>query len=134
MDNKSLTQIINNISILKHKYLGAYAANQVPFFVQNSFAIINTDPSYLEGSHWILLAKNNGKMYYADSLGQDLLMYRHIKAPPGVIPLITTKIQQMEFVCGLYCILFAWSIFSGYLPISSSLTDLDMLQFIHKYT
>lgn len=133
MDNEALTQIINKIPELKHKYLGTYPANFVPQLLRNSFAIINTDPSAMEGSHWILLADKNGVIYYGDSMGQLLSVYKHIKIPyKNVKYLVNEQLQKEESLCGFYCIYFAWCLFRGY-PVSSSFTDLELVKFIFMY-
>jgi hypothetical protein len=61
MDNKSLADIIENIPILKYKFLGSFPANFFPVPHNETFIIINTDNSDSEGSHWIMIANRKGK-------------------------------------------------------------------------
>ena len=64
MDNKSLAEIIKKIPILKFKYVGSFPADDIPQLMNNTFAIVNTDPSYKEGTHWIMLANINDTIFY----------------------------------------------------------------------
>ena len=130
MDNKALAQIISNVSELKYKFVGSFAADQVPPLYRNSFVIINTDPSFMEGTHWIMLANKEGTIYYGDALGQPLSSYKYVKTMK-VKQLVYSTIQTLP-LCGFYCIYFAWTVFKG-LQIDTFFNDFDLIQFIHKY-
>ena len=132
MDNKSLSILIQKIPTLKHKYLGSFPSDQIPPLRRNTFIIVNTDPSYTEGAHWIMLANENGKIYFGDALGQPLNKYRHIQLPTkNVTRMVYSQIQNLP-LCGMYCIYFAWCVFRG-LPVENFFNDFDLMQFIHKY-
>ena len=53
MDNFALQQIINRI---KFRYLGSFPSDYVPNLDIGTFAIINTQPSNMQGEHWIMIA------------------------------------------------------------------------------
>ena len=55
MNNISLPYIINCIPLLKYRYLGSFPSNYVPTPDNDTFATINTQPSYMKGEHWIII-------------------------------------------------------------------------------
>ena len=69
MDNFALQQIINRILLLKFRYLGSFPSDYIPTLDNDTFAIINTQPSNMQGEHWIMIAKVRHEFYFADSLG-----------------------------------------------------------------
>ena len=70
MDNVSIQQIINRITILNFRYRGSFPSDYVPALDNDTFANINTQPSNMQGEHWILIANSCQKLYFADSLGR----------------------------------------------------------------
>ena len=70
MDNVSLQQIINRIALLKCRYRGSFPTDYVPTLDNDTFAIINMQPSKMQGDHWIMIAKSCQILYFADSLGR----------------------------------------------------------------
>ena len=70
MDNVSLQQIVNRIPLLKYRYRGSFPSDYVPTLDNDTFAIINTQPSNMQGEHWIMIANSGQKLYFADSLGR----------------------------------------------------------------
>ena len=69
MDNVSLQQIINRIPLLKYRYRGSFPSDYVPTLDNDTFASTNTQPSNLQGEHWIMFANSCQAFYFADSLG-----------------------------------------------------------------
>ena len=69
-DNVSLRQIINRIPVLKYRYRGSFPSDYVPTLDNDTFAIINTQPSNMQGVHWIMIANSRQILYFADSLGR----------------------------------------------------------------
>ena len=70
MDNFSLQQIINCIPLLRHRYRGSFPSEYVPTLDIDSFAIIYTQTSNVQGEHWIRIANSCQILYFADSLGR----------------------------------------------------------------
>ena len=70
MDIVSLQQIFNRILLLKYRYRGSFPADYVPTPDNDTFAIINTQPSNMQGEHWIMVANSRQKMQFADSRGR----------------------------------------------------------------
>ena len=57
MDEIALRQIIDRIPLLKYRYLGSFPSDRVPMLPNDTFAIVNTEPSYMSGEHWVMIAK-----------------------------------------------------------------------------
>ena len=49
--NCALQQIINRIPVLKFRYLGSFPSGYVPTLDNDTFALINTQPSIMQGEH-----------------------------------------------------------------------------------
>ena len=69
MVNFALQQVINRIPLLKFRYLGLFPPDYVLSLDNDTFAIINTEPSKMQGEHWIMIANFRHELYFADSLG-----------------------------------------------------------------
>ena len=69
MDNFALQQIINRIPLLKFRNLGSFPSDYVPTIDNDTFAVINTQPSYMQGEHWIMIANFRHELFFADSRG-----------------------------------------------------------------
>ena len=67
MDHIALQPIINRISSLKSRYLGSFRSDYVPTLDNDTFAFINTQPSNMQGEHWIMVAFFRPQLYFADS-------------------------------------------------------------------
>ena len=63
MDIVSLQQIINRIPLLNYRYPGYFPSDYVPTFNKDTFAIINTQPSNMQGEHWIMIANSRRKLF-----------------------------------------------------------------------
>ena len=64
MDNVSLQQVINRIPLLKYRYRASFLFEYVPTLDNGTFAIINTQPSYMQGEHWILIANSRRRLFF----------------------------------------------------------------------
>ena len=69
-DNVSLHQIITCIARFDYRYLGSFPSDYVPTLDNDTFAIINTQTSNMQGEHRILFAKFRHKEIFADFLGR----------------------------------------------------------------
>ena len=70
MDNFALQQFINRIPLFKFRYLGSIPSDYVPTPDNDTFALINKQPSNMQGEHWILIANFRHEVYFGDSLGR----------------------------------------------------------------
>ena len=72
--------LIQGCALLKHKFLGAFAANNFPRKLKpNSFLIVEAALAESFGTHWLLLCrKKEDQLFFADPLGQAISSYRDV--------------------------------------------------------
>ena len=129
MYNVSLQQIINGISLLKYRYRGSFPSDFVPALDHDTFAIINTQPSNMQGEHWIKIANSCQKMCFADSLGREkysFLLQQHERRMPD-------PLQYHPSVCGFYTIYAAFYLFKFRQEEITGVHDVNVLSFISNY-
>ena len=128
MDNFALQQIINRILLLKFRYLGSFPSDYVPTHDIDAFAIINTQPSNMQGEHWIMIANFRHKLYFADSLGRK--MYRFLKQQKQMMP---APLQSHPSVCSFYTIYSAFHLFKFQQEEITGVHDVNVLSFISNF-
>ena len=69
MSKVPLQQIVNRIPLLKYRYRGSFPSDYVSTLGNDTFAIINTQPSNMQGEHWIIIANCRQILCFADTLG-----------------------------------------------------------------
>lgn len=91
---------------------GVFPINRLPiFFKKPKTFIINLDPNYKEGSHWVSVHfSRRGTALYFDAFGRqpenDILTFIERNAPRGFTH-SNQKYQGNESTaCGFFCILF----------------------------
>ncbi len=53
------------------RFAGCYASNEIPHLIGISdIAIINTEPRYMRGEHWLALVRKSDTVYVYDSFGR----------------------------------------------------------------
>ena len=52
-----MQEIINRILLLKLRYIGSFLSDYVSTLDYDTFAIIKTQPSFMQGELWIMFAK-----------------------------------------------------------------------------
>ena len=129
MDNFALQQIINRIPLLKFRYLGSFPSDYVPTLENDTFAIINTQPSNMQGEHWIMVANSRQKLYFADSLGRK--KYSFLKQ--HYEQMIPEPLQSHPSVCGFYTIYAAFHLFKFRQEVITGVHDVNVLSFISNY-
>ena len=107
MDNVSLQQVINRISLSKYRYRGSFPSDYVPTLENDTFAIINRQPSNMQGEHWILIANACEIMYFADSVGRK--KYSFLKQQYE--QMMPEPLQTHPRFCGFYTIYEAFLLF-----------------------
>ncbi len=95
----------------KVKYFGGvYAIDKLPItFTKPKDFIINLDPSYKEGSHWVAVHFGKNSAIYFDSFGRPPsdLITNFIERNSKRFEYSRIKYQANDsFACGYYCILF----------------------------
>ena len=101
---------------LGNQFVGVFPADKIPTLANGEYTIVNLDKTGQAGSHWVSLAKHNGKITVYDSFGRD-----HKK----IIPLVITSgngtvidtdrdAEQTinEYNCGARC--FSWILLHKY--------------------
>ena len=126
MDNFALQQIINRIPLLKFRYLGSFPSDYVPTLDNDTFAIINTQPSNMQGEHWIMIANFRHELYFADSLGCKgySFLKQHYKQK------MPAPLQSHPKVCGFYTKHAAFHLLKFRHEEITGVHDVDLLSFI----
>ena len=57
MNGIALREIIDRIPLLKYRYLGSFPSDLPLFLLNDIFAIVKTEPSYMSDEHWLMIAK-----------------------------------------------------------------------------
>ena len=126
MDNVSLQQMINRIPFLKYRYRGPFPSDYVPTLDNDTFAIINAQPSNMQGEHWIMIANFRQKLFFADSLGRK--KYSFLKQQYE--QMMPEPLQSHPSVCGFYTMYAAFHLFKFREEITG-VHDVNVLSFIH---
>ena len=129
MDNVSLQQIINRIPLLKYRYRGSFPSGKVPTLDNDTFASVNTQPSNMQGEHWIMIANSRQKLYFADSLGSK--NYSFLKQQYE--QMMPEPLQSHPSVCGFYTIYAAFHLFNFRQEEITGVLDVNVLSFISNY-
>ena len=130
MDNFALQQIINRIPLLKFRYLGSFPSHYVPTPDNDTFAIINTQPSNMQGEHWIKIANFRHKLYFAHALackGYSFLNNQHYKQ------MMPAPLQSHPSVCGFYTIYAAFHLYKFRQEEITGVYDVNVLSFISNH-
>ena len=125
MDNDSLQQIFKHIPLLKYWYRGSFHSDYVPTLDNDTFAIINTQHSNMQGEHWIMIAKSRHISYFADFLGRpSFQQYKQLKPE---------ALQSHTNVCGFYAIYSAFHLFKFRQVQYTGVHNVNVLPFISNY-
>ena len=79
MDDIALRQIIDSLPLLEYRYLGSFPSDRVPNLPNDTFANVNTEPSYMSCEHWVMIAKFKQQLYFALSVDHELFSSKTIK-------------------------------------------------------
>ena len=129
MDNVALRQITNRIPHLKFRYIGSFPCDYVPVLQNDTFASINTQPSNMQGEHWIMIAKPRHQFYFADFLGHK--DYNFLRK--NYKQMITERLQRHQSFCGFYTIYAAFLLFKFGQEEITGVHGLIVLSFISNY-
>ena len=130
MENFALQQFISLIPLLKFRYLGSFSSDHVPTLDNDTFAIINTQPSNMQGEHWIMIANFRHELYFADSLvrkGYNFLNNQHYKQ------MLPAPLQSHPSVCGFYTVYAAFHLFKFRQEEITGVHDVNVLSFISNF-
>ena len=129
MNNVSLHQIINCIPLLKYRYRGFFTSDYVPTLDNDTFAIINTQLSNVQGEHLTMIANFCQKLYFANSLGRKRYSFlkQHYER------MMPEPLQSRPSVCGFYTIFAAFHLFKIRQEKITGVHDVNVLSFISNY-
>lgn len=113
MDSITLCQLACSDNYLKLIFQGVFPSDSMPNHVpKHSAFIINLDPKYLPGSHWIGVYFRNKTVHYFDSYGlkpsnKNILHFLHNHS--SIIKYNDARLQN-DFTtsCGLFCLFFLY--------------------------
>lgn len=114
----------------KNFFLGCYSSDNYPKSLKRDkeFFVVNKDPSYKQGSHWMVVFLNNGVVEFFDSAGTT---------ENTVVDFLTfdktfdcmfneTPLQPLNSTsCGEFCVFFAKKRLKDY--------NLTYCKFLNKY-
>lgn len=110
MDSRQLINFMKNDKYIKPWVGGVYARDTVPKQLKKSCVyIINLDPVYKLGSHWILLYNSENSVYF-DSLGNPPVndLVNLIPSMNKPVSYLAYRLQDYNSkTCGHFCIFFA---------------------------
>ena len=137
MDELQLARLIKKCKLLKTKFVGVYPSDKFPPNLQdNAFVIVNASPTPSPGSHWLLLCKRRGKLYFADPLALNVSVYTHIYRRLSqhnlvLHELMTERLQPLKSTsCGYICIYVAKFLFGPHSPTVPIITETDLFRFL----
>ena len=95
----------------------------------DTFAFINTQPSNMQGEHWIMIANFRHELYFADSLGHKgySFLKQHYKQ------IMPAPLQYHPSVCGFYTIYAAFHLFKFRQEEITGVHDVNVLSFISSF-
>ena len=129
MDDVSLQQIINRIPLFKCRYRGSFPSDYVPTLDNDTFAIVNTQPSKMQGEHWILIANSRQVLYGADSFGRKKYSFPKQQYEQ----MMPEPLQSHPSVCGSYTIDAAFHLFKFQQEEIIGVQDVNVLSLVSNY-
>ena len=127
MDKFVLQQIISRIPLLNFRYLGSFPSDYVPTLDNDTFDIINTQPSNMQREHWIMIANFRHELYFADSLGCKGYSFLNSQQYKQMMP---APLESHPSVCGFYTIYAAFHLFKLQQEEITGVHDVNVLSFI----
>ena len=135
------TIVMESCKHLKYRFEGIGPANcPLALKKDKTFLIVNASNSDQPGTYWLLFARADGQVFFADPLGQKLTTYpnvykyarRFMSLHDGETNLIlmNRRIQSANsLLCGLYCVYVAHLIITSRFPLGLKTNDHDMMRF-----
>ena len=83
-------------------------SDYVPTFDNDTFVIINTQTSKMQGEHWIMIANFRHELYFADTFGCKAYSFLNNQHHKQMMP---APLQSHPSVCSFYTIYAAFHLF-----------------------
>ena len=133
MDSFALQQIINRIPLLKFRYFGSFPSDYVRTLDNDTFATINTQPSNMQGEHWIMIANYRHELFFADSLGCKVYNFLNNNNNQHYKQMMPATLQSHPSICRFYTIDAAFHLFKFQQEGITGVHDVNVLSFISIY-
>ena len=139
MDESTIADLVQKCRHLKHHFAGVFSAsNFTPLTRNKSFQIVNTDPTPLPGTHWVVMARKDKKVIFADPLGFPLahyphLFYRCLHLYDEIVNYSYQLQPKNSKNCGLYCLYLAHLILSPIYPAKIYIDEVGLIQFVQHF-
>ena len=139
MEEDDINELTRRCALLKHKFLGVFAANNFPQKLKpNSFLIVNAAFAENFGTHWLLLCQKEeeDQLFFADPLKQSISSYNDVyqriisqEENAKIYQLLKEQPVQSKNskLCGLLCIYIAHYIFNSQKIVK--LSDAQLIRF-----
>ena len=108
--------------------MGSFPSDFVPNIPNDTFAIINTQPSNTPGEHWIMIAKFHQELYFAGSLGLAINKYPFLTQNDS--QMVSTRLQDHPSLCGFYTIYAAFNLFKFQQEEITGVHDVNVFSFL----
>ena len=110
-----LSHALSHCPITKDFFQGVYPSDYLDMIEQPpKMIVVNTDPSYKSGQHWLLFFKDGETYEMFDSLGRDITSYNNdiinfANRFATTLKYIDTRLQPEDSsLCGQYCLYFSY--------------------------
>ena len=127
MNNVSPQRLMDRIPLLKYRYRGSSPSGYVATLDKETFAIINTQPTNMQGEHCIMIANSRQILCFADSLGRPSFLKQQYKQ------MIPEALQSHPSVCGFYAICDSFHLFRFRKKESTEFHEVNVLSFKSRY-
>ena len=131
IDNTSIKQVVNRIPLLKYRHIGSFPSDFVPNLPNDTFAIMNTQPSNTPGEHWIMIANFHHELYFANFFGLCINNYAFLKQTYS--PNVRTRPQDHPSVCCFYTIHAQFHLFKFQQEEITGVHDVNVLTLISYF-
>lgn len=110
-----LSHALSQSEMTRDKFEGVYPVDHLKH-IQDApkMIIVNTDPSYKPGKHWLLFYSDRNTIEMFDSLGRDITEYPHeitdfVNKFSHVLKYVNDRLQPVNSsLCGHYCLYYAY--------------------------
>lgn len=122
LSTTKLQDILSHSEDNYNKKFGIFPMDMIPQDTSIQILIINSDPSYSPGKHWVsIFIPDNSMPEFFDSLGKCPSRYSHFildflieNGPKGFISNKNRLQSPNSSLCGLYCLYFVYHRMKNY--------------------
>ena len=116
------TGMVNKLMVMIPSFQGTFPCDLLPETKPNMSFIVNTETSMESGEHWVAVFITDDNFYFFDSFGRSIEQFEdpfkgYMHEASRYFNVLTSS-QNLQHifsdVCGLWCIYYLWSKFSGY--------------------